>query len=138
MANYKYITGGVVNPLINKFTTGGEVTTSEQSKSSEPIYYDFIDPSVVKAFKSNEEYNRYYGEQFGKQVAKGMNEAAPQVLQATMLPLDLVGTVELPMLLYKGVKAAPTLYKMGKQAIKLGKKKLGKKAFGMIDDIAKR
>jgi hypothetical protein len=27
MSNYKYISGGIVNPLINKFITGGPITT---------------------------------------------------------------------------------------------------------------
>ena len=32
MNNYQYITGGTTNPLISKFTTGGEVNTSEPPK----------------------------------------------------------------------------------------------------------
>ena len=32
---------------------------TNQTVSNEPVYYDFIEPSVVKAFKSNEEYNRF-------------------------------------------------------------------------------
>ena len=107
----------------------------KKPQDSEPVYYDFIEPATVKAFNSQEEYNRYYGEKFGRQVAEGMNDAAPYVLQAAMLPFDIAGAVELPMLLYRGVKAAPTIYKMGKHAIQAGKKKLGKKVFGMVDDI---
>ena len=52
---------------VNKFNNGG---------SSDPIYYDTMEPSVVKAFKSNEDYNRYYGEQFGKQVVNNRDKIA--------------------------------------------------------------
>ena len=46
------------NTIINLYENGG---------TKEPLYYDNtpIEPAVVKAFDSNEDYNRYYGEQFG-------------------------------------------------------------------------
>lgn len=103
----------------------------------EPIYYDdtYIEPAVVKAFKSQEDYNRYYGEQFGKQVAEGMSNAAPYVLEAAMLPFTISGAVETPMMLYQGVKAVPQLIKGAKTLITKGKKTIGKKVLGMVDDI---
>jgi hypothetical protein len=112
----------------NKFDEGGP---------TEPLYYDNtpIEPAVVKAFKSDEEYNRYYGEQFGKKVAEGMNNAAPYVLEAAMLPFTISGAVETPMLLYQGAKALPQAVKLGKSAFRKGKKYFGKKVLGMVDDM---
>lgn len=54
-----------------------------QTLSNEPVYYDdtYIEPAVVKAFNSNEDYNRYYGEQFGKQVAKERDRFASTIKQ---------------------------------------------------------
>lgn len=53
---------------LNKFETGGY---------TEPLYYDdtYIEPAVVKAFKSQEEYNRYQGKKGAKAVRRGMNKA---------------------------------------------------------------
>ena len=113
---------------VNKFGPGGDI---------ESVYYDFIEPSAVKAFNSNEEYNRYYGDKFGEYVSGKMNEASPYVLDALMLPSNIIGLAELPLLVYNGVKAAPTLYKIGKQALKKGKKKIGEKVLGMVEDINK-
>ena len=110
---------------LNSFS-GEENTTSKGI-----IYYDdtYIEPSVVKAFKSKEDYNKYYGEQFGRQVAKGMNNAAPYVLEAAMLPFDIAGIAEAPMLIYNGVKHVPKLMKGLKDLptkIRISNKKLGK------------
>ena len=59
----------------NSFKDGGE---------KEPLYYDNtpIEPVVVKAFDSNEDYNRYYGEQFGKRIAKKRDKVANSIMRA--------------------------------------------------------
>ena len=79
--------------LANIAAYGGRILdgTSEENQTlnNEPIYYDFIEPSIVKAFNSKKDYNRYKGKQFGKKVTKGINEAA--------LPL------------YEGIKFAPII-----------------------------
>ena len=73
-----------VNPE-NIAAFGGRILdgTSEknQTLSNEPVYYDdtYIEPAVVKAFNSNEDYNKYYGEQFGKQVAKERDVFASKI-----------------------------------------------------------
>lgn len=126
----------------NSFGEGGRIldgTEKEQTLSGEPVYYDdtYIEPAVVKAFQSQEDYNRYYGEQFGKKVAEGMNNAAPYVLEAAMLPFTISGAVETPMLLYQGAKAIPQLAKGAKTLITKGKKVIGKKVLGMVDDISR-
>lgn len=114
---------------LNKFEYGGNT-------DSAVYYYDTpIEASVVKAFNSKEDYNRYYGEQFGKKVAEGMNNAAPFVLDAAMLPFTISGAIEAPMLLYQGVKAAPQLIRGAKTLLTKGKKALGKKVLGMVDDM---
>ena len=119
---------------------GGKINSfsgEENTTNKDIMYYDdtYIEPSIVRAFNSEEEYNRYYGEQFGRQVAKGMNNAAPYVLDAAMLPFTISGAVETPMLLYQGVKAAPQLVRGAKTLLTKGKKALGKKVLGMIDDM---
>ena len=55
----------------NKLSTGG-------STEDNTIYYDdtYVEPATVKAFDSTEDYNRYYGEQFGKQVMHDSNKLA--------------------------------------------------------------
>lgn len=119
---------------INSYSRGGRIldgTEVEQTLSGEPLYYDdtYIEPAVVKAFNSQEDYNKYYGEQFGRQVARGMNSAAPYVLEAAMLPFDIAGIAEAPMLIYKGVKHVPKLMKGLKDLptkVKISNKKLGK------------
>ena len=119
---------GEIRKDYNSFGDGGD---------TEPLYYDdtYIEPAVVKAFESEQAYNRYYGEQFGKQVAEGMNNAAPYVLEAAMLPFTISGALETPMLLYQGAKAIPQLAKGAKTLITKGKKAIGKKVLGMVDDI---
>lgn len=140
-----YITNGIsdlkeMKKHYNSFGDGSRIldgTEEEQTLSGEPIYYDgtSIETPVVKAFNSEEDYNRYYGEQFGKQVAEGMNNAAPYVLEAAMLPFTISGAVETPMLLYQGAKAAPQLVRGAKTLLTKGKKAFGKKVLGMIDDM---
>lgn len=39
MSNYKYIAGGVVNPLISKFITGGPIKTFDINNSVSPTQY---------------------------------------------------------------------------------------------------
>lgn len=64
-----YKTQKALGGKLNKFETGGPI---------EPIYYDdtYIEPAVVKAFNSAEEYNRYQGRKGAEAVRRGMNKAA--------------------------------------------------------------
>ena len=39
MNNYKHITGGIINPLISKFTTGGPITTFNITTPVSPTQY---------------------------------------------------------------------------------------------------
>jgi hypothetical protein len=64
-----------------------------------------------------------------------MNNAAPYVLDALMLPFTISGAVETPMLLYQGAKALPQAVKLGKSVFRKGKKYFGKKVLGMVDDM---
>lgn len=92
------------NKKINRFYEGGptrEMTPSEAAalnkmlnnsqymiavgdSPDDPAYLstDYLEPAVVKAFNSNEDYNRYYGEQFGKQIAKKRDEVANSIMRA--------------------------------------------------------
>ena len=54
MNNYKYITGGTTNPLISKFTTGGEVTSAEPPKQ-----YAETASERVKNYDVNTDPNAY-------------------------------------------------------------------------------
>lgn len=65
----------VIIKIYNSFESGG---------SKEPLYYDdtYIEPAVVKAFNSTEDYNRYYGDQFGKQIARKRNKVANNIMHA--------------------------------------------------------
>ena len=49
MSNYKYITGGIVNPLINKFITGGPITTFDINNPASLTQYwdDYIAKNSV-------------------------------------------------------------------------------------------
>ena len=120
----------------NKIRINNIFSGEEDQDNTVYYYYDTpIEASVVKAFNSQEDYNRYYGEQFGKKVAEGMNNAAPFVLDAAMLPFTISGAIEAPMLLYQGVKAAPQLIRGAKTLLTKGKKAIGKKVLGMVDDM---
>lgn len=84
----------IKNALINVAKYGGRIlegTEQEQTLSgdnpttleTEPLYYDDtpIEPAVVKAFNSQEDYNRYYGEQFGRKVARRRDEIAQNIFK---------------------------------------------------------
>ena len=88
----------------NKFATGGptrEMTPSEAAalnktlnnsqymlavgdSPDDPAYLstDILEPAAVKAFDSNEAYNRYYGEKFGKQIARKRDKVANSIVHA--------------------------------------------------------
>lgn len=63
---------GEIRKDYNSFDKGG---------STEPIYYDdtYIEPARVKAFKSQEDYNRFLGEKGAKIVRKGTNKVASTI-----------------------------------------------------------
>ena len=83
---------------INRFATGGptrEMTSSEAAAINKtlnnsqymlavgdspdnPAYLstDVLEPAVVKAFNSTEDYNRYQGEKFGKQIVDNRDKLA--------------------------------------------------------------
>ena len=65
---------------------------TNQTVSNEPVYYDFIEPSVVKAFKSNEEYNRFQGEKGARIVREGTNKVA-NVIGETLRYSPIIGDV---------------------------------------------
>ena len=55
----------------------------EDGGAKDTYYYDVItEPAVVKAFKSQKDYNRYYGEQFGKQIARKRDKVANNIVHA--------------------------------------------------------
>ena len=123
---------------LNKTLNNSQYMLAVGNSPDDPAYLstDILEPAIVKAFNSEEDYNRYYGEQFGKKVVvEGMNNAAPFVLDAAMLPFTISGAIEAPMLLYQGVKAAPQLVRGAKTLLTKGKKSLGKKVLGMVDDM---
>ena len=67
-----YVESGITNigsmkKDYNSFDGGGPV---------EPLYYDDtrIEPAVVKAFKSNEDYNRFLGKKGARAVRRGTNK----------------------------------------------------------------
>lgn len=62
------------NTIINLYENGGE---------KEPLYYDNtpIEPAVVKAFKSQEDYNRFLGEKGAKAVREGTNRVAQNIFK---------------------------------------------------------
>lgn len=135
-------TNNSVNMTISKANAHNAMTPNNAfmigigtEENPEFLYPEELEPAVVKAFNSSEEYNEYYGEQFGKQVAEGMNNTAPHILEATMLPFTISGALETPMLIYQGIKDAPLLIKGAKSLITKGKKAFGKKVFNMVDDM---
>lgn len=71
----KVLETGYIEPAVvtaNYKATGGP---------TEPLYYDdtYIEPAVNKAFNSEEEYNRYKGEQFGKQVVNNRDKLGRKI-----------------------------------------------------------
>ena len=64
---------------INKFNS----FSGEENQDNNIVYYDNtpIETPIVKAFNSEEDYNRYYGEQFGKKVTKGTNNIAQSIFE---------------------------------------------------------
>lgn len=98
-----YVSNGVtslddIKKDYNTFSEGGNTNSDDNNSSTipetlsdEPIYYDdtYIEPSVVKAFKSQEEYNRFLGKKGAKIVREGTNKAAQNI--------------------YKGLQFAPIL-----------------------------
>lgn len=52
----------------NIFASGGDSNTEKTSDNE--YYYDYIEPSITKAFDSTEDYNRYYGDLFGRNITK--------------------------------------------------------------------
>jgi hypothetical protein len=74
-----YVSNGVtsldeIRRDYNSFSDGG---------NTEPIYYDdtYIEPAVVKAFKSQEDYNRFLGEKGARAVRKGTNRVAQNIFK---------------------------------------------------------
>ena len=66
--------------------------TTTNNTSNDPIYYDFIEPAVVKAFKSNEDYNRFLGEKGARIVREGANKVA-NVIGETLKYSPIIGDV---------------------------------------------
>ena len=76
---------GSIKKDYNSFDDGGPV---------EPLYYDDtpIEPAVVKAFKSSEDYNRFLGEKGARAVRRGTNKAA-NVIGETLRYTPIIGDV---------------------------------------------
>lgn len=74
-----YVENGITNigdirKHYNSFDEGGTI---------EPLYYDdtYIEPAVVKAFKSQEDYNRFLGEKGARTVREGTNRVAQKIFK---------------------------------------------------------
>lgn len=83
---------------INKFKTGGP---------TEPLYYDdtYIEPAVVKAFKSQEDYNRFLGEKGARIVREGTNRVAQNIfngLQYTPIIGDAIDVADITVSIERG------------------------------------
>lgn len=65
-----YITNGISD--LKEMKKHYNSFSGEENQNDSVYYYDdtYIEPATVKAFDSQEDYNRYYGEQFGKQILK--------------------------------------------------------------------
>lgn len=74
-----YVSNGItsldtIRKEYNSFSDGG---------NTEPIYYDdtYIEPAVVKAFKSQEDYNKFLGERGARAVREGTNRVAQNIFK---------------------------------------------------------
>ena len=74
-----YVSNGItslenIKKDYNSFGDGGD---------TEPLYYDdtYIEPAVVKAFKSEEDYNRFLGEKGARIVREGTNRVAQNIFK---------------------------------------------------------
>ena len=67
---------------LNKTLNNSQYMLAVGDSPDDPAYLstDILEPAIVKAFNSEEEYNRYKGEQFGKQVAKNRDEIASNIM----------------------------------------------------------
>lgn len=65
---------GAIRDSYNSFGDGGD---------TEPLYYDdtYIEPAVVKAFNSQEEYNRFLGEKGARVIREGTNRVAQKLFE---------------------------------------------------------
>lgn len=77
---------------LNKILNNSQYMIAVGDSPDEPAYLstDVLEPAVVKAFKSNKDYNRYYGEQFGRQIAKKRDEVANNIMH-TLEYMPFVG-----------------------------------------------
>lgn len=80
---YKYSTPELTRMINNSFSKGGKLNKFAEGGPTEPIYYDdtYIEPARVKAFDSQEDYNRYLGEKGAKIVREGTNEVAQNIFK---------------------------------------------------------
>lgn len=70
----------IADMLNNSFDDGGGLDTPT---TEEPIYYDdtYIEPARIKAFDSQEDYNRYLGEKGARIVREGTNKVAQNIFK---------------------------------------------------------
>ena len=63
---------------LNKTLNNSQYMLAVGNSPDDPAYLstDVLEPAVVKSFNSNEDYNRYYGEQFGKQIVDNRDKLA--------------------------------------------------------------
>lgn len=69
---------------LNKTLNNSQYMLAVGDSPDDPAYLstDYLEPAVVKAFNSEEEYNRYQGERFGKHIAKKRDEVANNIMHA--------------------------------------------------------
>lgn len=88
----------VIKDDYNSYSDGGD---------TEPLYYDdtYIEPAVVKAFKSQEDYNRFLGEKGARIVREGTNRVAQNIfkgLQYTPIVGDAIDVADAAASIEKG------------------------------------
>lgn len=86
---------------LNKTLNQSQYMLAVGDSPDDPAYLstDYLEPAVVKAFNSEEEYNRYQGEKFGEYVSNEISKAG------TKLAPILVGTAVAPWAISGGIAA---------------------------------
>lgn len=86
---------------LNKTLNNSQYMLAVGDSLDDPAYLstDYLEPAVVKAFSSTEDYNRYQGEKFGEYVSNEMSKAGTK-----LAPL-LVGTAAAPWAISGGIAA---------------------------------
>lgn len=84
---------------LNKTLNNSQYMLAVGDSPDDPAYLstDLLEPAVVKAFNSEEDYNRYQGEKFGEYVSNEISEAgtklAPVLVGAAVAPWAISGGI---------------------------------------------